>query len=411
MLLADALLIQERLSSGVAIRFNGASAFAAGTTFTVSDGTRTLTFELDNIDDNVGTQPGNVPVPFSNSAVDAVTGAIRSETAGEIAGRIRDLINSAAVQSVLDVNAVLLNSDATGLTNNTVVLIGQVSVNVPTSVGTTIISKGTGDSNRVREQGQIVIQSTKVTNSSQFGVNISTAGRDANGNPTGGTPRNLLTLNTERLVPGAVVMNSQFLSNRGGGISVAGDPVTTGVPAGVPYARLINNTIAGGLAGASGTGIRVQDNASPTLMNNVVTNSAIGLSIDATSTSTVVGGMVFHRNTADTALSATVGQFATVVPSTTEVFMNLSKGNLYPAANSPIIDSSIDSLQDRSSLATVKNSVGIGPSSLLAPQYDVNGLLRVDDPAVSSPSGLAKTSSRIVVHKIEPTLSGRPWSC
>ena len=388
--LSDALSIQERLSSGVAVRFNNASAFAAGTTFTVSDGTRTLTFELDNIDDNVGTQPGNVPVPFSNAAVDSVTGAIRGETAGEIAARVRDLINSAAVQSVLDVNAVLLNSDATGLTNNTVVLIGQVTVNVPTSVGTTIISKGTGDSNRVREQGQIVIQNAKVTNSSQFGVNITAAGRDANGNPTSGTPRNLLTLNTERLVPGAVVMNSQFLSNRGGGISVSGDSVTTGVPAGVPYARLVNNTIAGGLAGAGGTGIRVQDNASPTLMNNVVTNSAVGLSIDATSTSTVVGGMVFHRNTADTALSATVGQFPIVVPSTTEVFANLAKGNLYPAANSPIIDSSIDSLQDRSSLTTVKNSVGIGSSSIVAPQYDVNGLLRVDDPAVSSPSGLGE---------------------
>lgn len=388
--LADALSIQERLASGIAIRFNGASAFAAGTTFTVSDGTRTLTFELDSIDDNVGTQPGNVPVPFSNAAIDPVTGAIRSETAGEIAGRIRDLINSAAVQSVLDVNAVLLNSDATGLTNNTVVLIGQVSVNVPTSIGTTIVSKGTGDSNRVREQGQIIIQSTKVSNSSRFGVSISTAGRDANGNPTSGTPRNLLTLNTERLVPGAVVMNSQLVANRAGGISVAGDPVTTGVPAGVPYARLINNTIVGGLTGSTGTGILVQNNASPTLMNNVVTNSAIGLAIDASSTSTVVGGMVFHRNATNTSQSATLGQFAIVVPSTTEIFTNLAKGNLYPAANSPTIDSSIDSLQDRTSLATVKNSIGIGTSSLLAPQYDVNGLLRVDDPAVSSPSGLGE---------------------
>ena len=388
--LVDALSIQERLSSGTAIRFNNGSALAAGTTFTISDGTRVLTFELDNIDDTVGTQPGNVPVPFTNAAVDIVNGGIRSETAGEIAARVRDLINSAAVQSVLDVNAVLLNSDATGTSNNTVVLIGQVTVNVPTSVGTTIISKSTGDANRTREQGQIVIQSTKVSNSSQFGVNISTAGRDSSGTPTSGTPRNLLTLNTDRLIPGAVVMNSQFLGNRTGGIAVSGDPVTSGVPAGVPYARLINNTIAGGLAGASGTGIRIENNASPTIMNNVVTNSAVGLSIDATSTSTVVGGMVFHRNTANTANSATVGQFAIVVPSTTEVFSDLSTGNLYPAANSPIIDASIDSLQDRSSLVSVKNSVGIGSSSILAPQYDVNGLLRVDDPGVSSPSGLGE---------------------
>ncbi len=102
---------------------------------------------------------------------------------------------------MLDVNAVLLNSDSTGQTNNTVVLIGQVTVNVPTSIGTTIVSRGTGDANRTREQGQIIIQSTKISNSSQFGISISTSGRDADGNPIGGTPRNLLTLNTERSYP------------------------------------------------------------------------------------------------------------------------------------------------------------------------------------------------------------------
>ncbi len=59
--LVDAFNPQERLSSGVAIRFNGASGLAAGTTFTISDGTRTLTFELDSEEDSVGTRPGTFP--------------------------------------------------------------------------------------------------------------------------------------------------------------------------------------------------------------------------------------------------------------------------------------------------------------------------------------------------------------
>ncbi len=283
-------------------------------------------------------------------------------------------------------------------------LVGSANVNVPTSVGTTIISKGLGDSNRSRQQGQVIISSTQVSNSSRFGVQITAGPRDAQGAPSGGTPRNLLTINSERLATGAVIMNSQFLSNLGGGISIVGDASTSGIPAAVSNVRLVNNTIVGSPTGSSGTGILVQSNASPTIVNNVVTNSAIGISIDASSSSTVVGGMVFHRNSSNTGGSATVGQFPISVPSTTELFTNLSRGNLYPAPGSPLIDSSIDSLQDRLSFATVKGSIGISPSSILAPTYDVNGLLRVDDPAVASPSGWVRTCSRIVERWIEPTL-------
>lgn len=540
---------QERLSEGVSLVFNGASSLVAGSTFTISDGTRQLTFELDNLEDSVGTQPGNVPVAFSNAAFDPVTGTLRSESAQTIAARVRDIINSAAVQSVLDINAILINSDAVGESSATVVLIGQANVNMPASIGRTIISKGDGDSNRQREQGQIVVRSAKVTNSRAFGVRIDAGGRDELGVSQGGSPRNLLTLNTDRLSTGAVVMNSELVGNLAGGISVAGEPVTSGVSAAVPYARLVNNTIVGtvdrslfrdrqyadsvitylpGLAGLSpekglddpaaalnepdytgsgeptgvqgavslgqggqltleftnnsivgngngnpdlsitevgtperylveasidgvqyvtlgfgvgsadfnvdflfpgqqppqvryiritdagsnvGTlaaagadidavvatssidteaGIRVINNASPTILNSVITNSPVGLRVDASSSSSVVGGMAYHRNTANIAGSATLGQFPQLVDPTREVFLDLENGNLYPAPGSPIIDSSMDSLQDRPSLVTVKNSIGMGASPILAPQYDINGSLRVDDPNVASPAGLGE---------------------
>lgn len=387
---------RERQAEGVAIQFNSASSFSAGTTFTIGDGTRTLTFELDNIDDTIGTQPGNVPVPFSNAALDPITNTLRSETANRIAARMRELINSAAVQSVLDLQAVLSNSDAVGESSDTLVLIGQANVNVPASVGQTIISTQRGDSNREREQGQVVIRSAKIRNSTGFGISIDGSGRDANGIPLAGTPRNLLTRNSDRLVTGVVVMNSELIGNVGGGISINGEPQTTGIPAPVPYARLVNNTIVGSInliSGGSvsvGTGIRVQNNASPTIVNNVIANTAIGLDIDASSTSTVVGGSVFHRNVTNTARSATLGQFPLVADDSKELFFNVTSGNLYPGAGSQVIDSGIDSLQDRPSIVAVKNSYGAGASAILAPQYDINGLLRVDDPGVTSPSGLGE---------------------
>ncbi len=365
----------------------------AGTTFTVSDGTRSLTFELDDRDDALGVQPGNVPLTFSNRVATTTPNFFRSETAVEIAKRFADLMNSSIVQSVLDIGAILINGNsASG--SNTVTLTGQANVSVPPSIATTVISKGQGDTNRVREQGQVVIQNARVSRSSGFGVSIAAAGRDAQGNPIGGTPRNLLSINTERLVPGAVVMNSQFVNNTRGGISISGDASAGGVPAPVPYARIVNNTVVGsagrGGTGAGEIGISITSNASPTLLNNVVTNLGTGLSIDASSNTTVVGGMVFHRNTADTAGVATGGQFAIDANDNTEIFLDVLNGNLYPAAGSVIIDSAIDSLQDRSSLVTVKNSIGVGPSPVLSPQYDSTGLLRVDDPAVTSPSGLGE---------------------
>ena len=38
----------------------------------------------------------------------------------------------------------------------------------------------------------------------------------------------------------------------------------------------------------------------------------------------------------------------------------------------------------------VKNPLGLSPSPILAPQFDVNGQLRVDDPTVQTPNGLGE---------------------
>jgi len=48
------------------------------------------------------------------------------------------------------------------------------------------------------------------------------------------------------------------------------------------------------------------------------------------------------------------------------------------------IDSSINSLQDRASMTAVTGPLGIAPSPIIAPSYDLYGQLRVDDPNVAN---------------------------
>ena len=569
----DTLVPSDRLARGIAVQFNSAAQFIPRQTFTISDGTRLLTFELDDVNDGVAVTPGNIAVPYSTSTLDPATGNRASDSAKTIAARIRDLINSPALQARFQVSANLLNADRAGATSDTLVLIGQANVNIPSNIGRVIVSNKRGDSNREREQGQVVVQSSRISHSSGFGVVIQPAPRDPITNaPNPGSPRNTVTLNSERLMTSAVVMNNELMFNQSGGISVSGDPVTANVPqAPVPFARLVNNTIVGGtvnavttftatihggqlfpignlafadavadyapLAGAGpaplvgldlpteaigtpnytssiepgvnqgvvslgrggqlvvqfvdnllvgsgdatpdlmifevgdseevlvevsadgsryravgrasaaspkididafgfnqnsrlafvrltdvinqgavtgdsvgadidavaaissvpvdrfiagGEGIRVTNNASATLLNNVLVNSTIGVNIDASSSSTVVGGTLFHRNAANTGGVATTGQFSNIVGDNVPVFVSVGTGNLYPSPASPVIDSSIDSLEDRLSLVAVKQSLGMDASPIKSPQYDVNGQLRVDDPSVETPSGLGE---------------------
>ncbi len=395
---------------GLAIQFNSAASIVAGTTFTISDGSTVLTFEMDDLNDTRAVQPGNIAVLFSTSALDPVSGTRKSESGKVIAARVRDLINSNAIQSRLKLTANLLNNDRVGATNDTLILIGQASVNVPATVGQTIESSGTGTSNRARPQGQIVINGTRVSNSQNFGIEMAAPGRDANGASLLGTPRNTVTLNVDGLAPGAVVMNSELIGNTLGGISISGEEFTTNLPrSAIPFVRLVNNTILGGTVtgtadapvyAAGGQGIVVSNNAAATLLNNVIANSEFAINVDASSASTtiagvvyqrtVVGGTVFYRNSNPTTGSATVGQFPLTVDPLKPMFVDPTTGNLYPAPGAPLIDSSIDSLQDRTSLVSVKQPLGIAASPILAPKYDINGQLRADDPNVETPSGLGE---------------------
>lgn len=434
----------------------------------------------------------------------------------------------------------------------------------------------TGDQNTIRDQGQVVIESSRISKSLNFGISVDAGPRNASGAPSPGPVRNLSQVNTSRLVPGVAIVNNIVTGNTQGGISLNGDPSPVGEQAApVPFSRIVNNTIQGvvressvvtslpltaltGLAGGTpadttvyyadlstvaasyitsltltdnsssvasdtgrfsgfdldavklsttlaadatgvqalaglagfdftttgtvltpgtqvapldpdlfgtsggaingqlatlsnfdadaifganaqgfvslgnggaitfhfnpplaitaplylylgevtdvgegplltvqvtspsdptGVGIRVQNNVSPTLLNNVLSTFATGIEVDATSTSLVVGGSLYHNNLANTT-GVGEGDFALVVDPSTDLFVNASRGNYYPAPGSPLIDSSIDSLEDRFEMIQLRTPLGIEPAPILAPTYDAMGQLRSDDPTVAPPPGL-----------------------
>ncbi len=175
------------------------------------------------------------------------------------------------------------------------------------------------------------------------------------------------------------------------------------------------------------TGILVSAGASPTLMNNVFVNVQTPIVSEETrvaSTAPAFGrrqprpfgtAVNAHQKPGEVIIGGSIYQFAesaqasnrlgfgieatpTNVPNTgldfnitlpdsTKVFVNAQASQFLPAAGSRIIDSSLDSLEEREAFRTVKQAAGIAVSPILAPARDATGQLRVDDPSVAPPNG------------------------
>jgi len=140
---------------------------------------------------------------------------------------------------------------------------------------------------------------------------------------------------------------------------------------------------------AVGTGIVVEENASPTVLNNILAGLETGISIDGTSQTTVVGGSVYKGN--DTPTLGVVNQdFPLYLTDGDPLFRDAAHDNFYLAPFSQAVDSSVGSLLDRFDIEQVKNQIGISDSPILAPDTDVTGQLRVDDPEVETPAGFGE---------------------
>ena len=162
------------------------------------------------------------------------------------------------------------------------------------------------------------------------------------------------------------------------------------------------STVAVDLYTPGSEGIVVVNNAGPTLMNNILANLDLGVNIadvpvdpnvdtvELSKARTVLGGNAYYRNTqnANGVTESDLGVLNLLVNESQPIFVDPVNSVFSPSANVPIIDSSIDSLEDRASLATVREAVGLSKVPILAPIVDINGQIRVDDPMVDSPIGL-----------------------
>ncbi|MEX0938829.1 MAG: NF038122 family metalloprotease [Pirellulales bacterium] len=277
----------------------------------------------------------------------------------------------------------------------------EILVNGAPSVGSSLAQNvlrvrndDIGDPSRVREQGQVIVQQTRVLNSQHVGILVDAAPRDAlTEAPHLGPIRQLVQANMQRLAPGVTIKNNVIAGSGDVGIALSGDENPTDMQlASVPFGRIVNNTIYGRNGTLEleslrpDTGIRVGQNASPTLLNNVVTNTRTGVLVDPTSQSTVKGGNLFQGNVQNSNVG--LGDFPIVLPNSSPLFVNGAEGNFHLLQGSVAIDSAINSLQDRAVMVSVREPLGYDASPIFAPDRDLTGQFRVDDPNVGPPVGI-----------------------
>lgn len=137
-----------------------------------------------------------------------------------------------------------------------------------------------------------------------------------------------------------------------------------------------------------GAGINIRDNAAPTVINNALASLNTAILIDATSDAagTTIGANLYVDNVDDLAGVAAYGTFDASDQqagnpdwTVNGTFVDVDGNNFYPAAGSPLIDSSLDTLVDRSELVTIRDPLGIAASPILAPNLDAFGQTRGDD--------------------------------
>ena len=141
---------------------------------------------------------------------------------------------------------------------------------------------------------------------------------------------------------------------------------------------------------ARGTGMEITDYASPTILNNIVAGTNVGIDIDSTSSSTVYGFNTYQNNGTNVRVGGTTAGLGTsgqALSSGAPLFVDAANGNFYLVEDSQAVDSSRNSLEDRTSLVAVKAAVGISESPILAPDYDLIGQKRADDPDTPNAGG------------------------
>ena len=362
---------------------------ADNSTLTISDGIREVTFEfIDNTDGTTTGTPGNFFIQYSAISRQAI---VSGTTFDNLAEAVREAVNSNSVQGVIDVDATLSDGDSgvsSGRTQ-TVHLAGNAIVTPgPTSTIGVLTFDSYGDDNHFRDQGQIIVESSIVRDSSQFGIvaRMNDGTRSQGDLATPGGPRNLIEQNPIGIVPGIVIFNNLLHGNASGGIDLSGEAGV--LPQGVvPAARIVNNTIAAPEA-TTGVGINITGAAAPTIMNNIIAGYGTWIAADGSSLAadTVIGSNLYQRNTAGGG-SGLSGTFDLEIGENDPLFVDAANDNYYLTEGSRAIDSALASLLDRPELVRIKTPLQIGLSPILAPEDDLFGQVRSDDASAPNTSG------------------------
>ncbi|MEQ9412041.1 MAG: GEVED domain-containing protein [Fuerstiella sp.] len=390
-LLYRTLGTNDREVQGIAVTMPDATLIPDRSTFSVSNGINTVRFQfIDTRGNNIAPDPGHIAVfyePIFGTAGRAQDGQ------EDIARRVATAINSQAAQDALSpahltddfsVQAMYSDSDdivtSTG-NSSTLHLTGNALINPDPTLSQLfgiVEFNFTGDQNRLREQGQIIVQSSFVTDSGSYGIRVDNGVRD-DGLAHPGSVRTTQEENPLRLVPGVVITNNVVANSGTGAILYSGDGGAN--PSGVAsVGRIVNNTLVGG---GVGTGITVNDGASPTLLNNIVAGFLQGISVNGASA--IIGSTLFQNNNSSSNVG--LGTFPIVLGANDPLFVDAAGGNYYPAPGAQSIDSSLETLADNPQIVRVKTPLGGGLSPLVAPALDVFGQVRGDDSSVATPTG------------------------
>ncbi|MBB3204713.1 hypothetical protein FHS27_000477, partial [Rhodopirellula rubra] len=237
---------------------------------------------------------------------------------------------------------------------------------------------GTGldaDRNRERAQGILILESNILSDSRVLGINVEPGEVEGDADPADnpdaadagvgvsypGSTQNFADIDSAQLVPGIVIQNNIIVGSSG--VNYSGE-ANTDPQRPVPIGRIINNTFVGD---GGGVGVNINNNASPTLLNNVFAELATGI------VSNGVGAVIdnnFFQN-AGTPLGSDART------DNNPLFVDADNGNYYPAVGAGTINNSQDVLNDRGSYAAFKDILGIPDSPFFAPTLDAFGQLRV----------------------------------
>ena len=149
-------------------------------------------------------------------------------------------------------------------------------------------------------------------------------------------------------------------------------------------------------------GILVSEQSTPTLLNNVLANLRSGIEQATFSPGSpgpadnppglngviVEGASLYQHNAEGNSNIPRSGEdFQILLTGTEPLFVNAQNGDFYPAPGSKVIDSAVDSVEERAAFRSIKTAAGVSLSPILSPERDQSGQLRKDDPSVFTPSG------------------------